>query len=208
MSRTATLALCLSIAASGVFAQSTNLTPTEAKRSFSFNGQSMSIGREVKPDLRLAAAFATSAQSCPPHCLTQMTLAPGVRTLGELDLLDFLSSQVTPGTGLVIDARAPAWREKGFIPSSVNIPHTTVSPDNPYAKDILSALGGTQQGEAWDFSNAFDLAIYANGPWSDAAPRLVQTLLDTGYPADKISYYRGGMHLWVTLGLTIIQPQS
>jgi hypothetical protein len=28
-------------------------------------------------------------------------------------------------------------------------------------------------------------------------------MIDAGYPADKIAYYRGGMQVWRLLGLTV-----
>jgi hypothetical protein len=31
-------------------------------------------------------------------------------------------------------------------------------------------------------------------------------MIDAGYPAERISYYRGGMQSWRVLGLTVAQP--
>jgi hypothetical protein len=37
------------------------------------------------------------------------------------------------------------------------------------------------------------------------SPELIWALLDYGYPAHKIKYYRGGMQAWQLLGLTTVE---
>lgn len=196
------------LSAGAAVSQQTNLTIDEESRKFLFNGQSMSIGRSAQSTHQLALAFASQSQECPPHCIVPLSAGEGIATLGELELMSFLSGEVSDGKGLVIDARSTASRKKGFIPASINIPRAALQQNNEYRDEILAALGGKQSGGAWDFSNAYSLSIYANGPWeSDAFDMLIE-LREIGYPIDKLKFYRGGMHAWVTLGLTIIQPQS
>ena len=79
-------------------------------------------------------------------------------------------------------------------------------PANPYLEPILEALGAQRQGAGWDFTNAQHLPMYCNGPWCDQSPRAIRNLLEVGYPRAKISYYRGGMQNWQSLGLTVEAP--
>ena len=67
-------------------------------------------------------------------------------------------------------------------------------------------LGGDQKTERWDFTDAKDLLLWCNGPWCNQSPRAIQGLISAGYPAEKISYYRGGLQIWQSLGLTTIIP--
>jgi rhodanese-related sulfurtransferase len=58
----------------------------------------------------------------------------------------------------------------------------------------------------WDFSAALDLAMFCNGPWCDQSPRAIRNLTEAGYPPEKLRYYRGGMQLWLLLGLSVQTP--
>lgn len=42
--------------------------------------------------------------------------------------------------------------------------------------------------------------MFCNGPQCPQSPDSVRSLLDAGYPADRLAYYRGGLHDWTTLG--------
>ncbi|MGD8572392.1 MAG: rhodanese-like domain-containing protein, partial [Gammaproteobacteria bacterium] len=46
------------------------------------------------------------------------------------------------------------------------------------------------------------------GMWCGQSPRAIKGLLKLGYPAEKISYYRGGMQSWQMLGLTVVIPEK
>ncbi len=140
-----------------------------------------------------------------------MEVAPGgVETVGEVEVISFLENNVAGGTGLLIDSRVPDGFAKGTIPGAVNVPFATLDPTNPpYRDEILKALGATQSGGTWDFSGAMALTLFCNGPWCDQSPRAIRSLLAAGYPAEKISYYRGGgMQLWLLLGLTTKSPPA
>jgi len=99
----------------------------------------------------------------------------------------------------------PDDRAVGFIPASVNIPSATVSPLNPYRDEILMALGAEQFQGIFNFDDALTLVVFDGGPATQDAPALITDLLDAGYPTDKIAYYRGGMQVWTTLGLSTIE---
>jgi rhodanese-related sulfurtransferase len=131
-----------------------------------------------------------------------MIAAPNVPTLGELDVIEFLSTQVESGTGLLIDARLPEDRALGYIAASVNIPAATLAPSNPYRDEILTALGAKQFQGVFSFSDAISLMVYDSGPATQDAAALIIDLLAAGYPPEKIGYYRSGMQVWTTLGLS------
>lgn len=104
--------------------------------------------------------------------------APGVPTLGELELIDMV------GRGaLLIDSRTAGSFGGHTIGGSVNIPHD----------------------EMLDRKNELDLErvsiLFCNGPQCPQSPQAIRQLLDDGYPAHALAYYRGGMHDWVTLAL-------
>ena len=135
-----------------------------------------------------------------------MESAPGVVTIGELDLLDFLGKEVAQGSGLLIDARMPKFYNSETIPGSINIPFVLFTSS---ATDILPLLGALADASGqWNFSDAKELLLWCNGPWCGQSPRAIRGLLAAGYPAEKLYYYRGGMQMWQSLGLTTILPKD
>jgi rhodanese-related sulfurtransferase len=157
----------------------------------------------VKPD------YALTSRPCPPFCIRPIALAPGVETIGELEMLDYLVAAGEPDSNiLVIDSRTPDWVEKGTIPGSVNIPWTLLKEDtsNPLtiAGILTGRFGAVFNDDLWDFSNARTLVLFCNGMWCGQSPRNIMTLLKFGYPAHKIKWYRGGMQDWEVLGLTTV----
>lgn len=179
------------------------LTEDLADLQFTVNGQAYTIARSPDPAARLPEDFAKTSRQCPPFCLQPMQALPGVTTLGELELFDFMRGALAEGRGALLDARLPEWFDKGSIPSAVNVPFTTLTADNPFRNDILVALGARPLGgSAFDFSSALDLVVFCNGAWSDQSLRALTALRAAGYPAEKLRYYRGGMQDWQVLGLT------
>lgn len=47
------------------------------------------------------------------------------------------------------------------------------------------------------------MILFCNGPWCGQSPTAIRAMIGAGYPADRISYYRGGMQEWRLLGLTV-----
>ena len=158
----------------------------------------------------IPAAFAKTSRKCPPFCAQPMQAAPGTVTLGEVELIHFMMTELKKGTGLLIDARTPDWHARGTIPGSINIPYIEVSPslgaDEISIEDTLTRLGAELKEDRWDFSQAKKLVLWCNGPWCGQSPTAIQGLLELGYPAKKIFYYRGGMQVWQSFGLTIVPP--
>jgi len=113
--------------------------------------------------------------------LQPIELAPGVRTIGELELIEHL------GRGLAaIDTRLEEFRREATIPGSRGITH----------EEILDHLD--------ELDPSSPTAFFCNGPQCTATPQAIERLLDAGYPAAAILYYRGGMHDWITLGLPTV----
>ncbi|WIV50951.1 rhodanese-like domain-containing protein [Marivivens sp. LCG002] len=194
--------------ATGTSAQTVKITEDKASVSFVLNGQSYTIERNQDENATLEAEFTKTSRSCPPFCVQPISIAEGVETYGELEILGFLENEVAGGTGLLVDARLPEFYVKGTIPGALNIPFSALSADNPYLTDILKALGAKDAGGSLDFSSALQLALFCNGPWCGQSPRAITELLDAGYPAERIKYYRGGMQDWLGLGLSTIIPNQ
>ncbi len=194
--------------ASAASAQTVKITEDIASVSFSLNGQTFTIDRNQDPEETLDAEFTKTSRACPPFCIQPISAVDVVETFGELEILSFLENEVSVGTGLLVDARLPEFYVKGTIPGALNIPFSALSADNPYLTDILKALGAKDAGGSLDFTGAYTLALFCNGPWCGQSPKAISELIDAGYPADRIKYYRGGMQNWLALGLSTIVPNQ
>lgn len=144
------------------------------------------LGNEVTGE------WARTSRPCPPFCIQPMTPAPGVTTIGELELLDMLADR----QAIVIDSRTPDWFQGGTIPGAVNIPYTQVV-------DMLGELGCAIDFDGWDCADARRVALFCNGLWCGQSPSAIRNMIAAGYPADRIFYYRGGMQSWRVLGLSV-----
>ena len=128
--------------------------------------------RQVEREPDLVVVDTTWGELQPLQC------APGVITLGELELLE----QVRGGSVLV-DSRVPGSRGGVTIPGAVNMPHDRIM-------------------EFKDQLDPSKLSIFfCNGPQCPQSPAAVRVLVGTGYPASALAYYRGGLHDWVTLAM-------
>jgi rhodanese-related sulfurtransferase len=109
-----------------------------------------------------------------------MTLAPGVQTIGELELIEHLRA----GRQLV-DTRLAEFVHQGTIPGAIAIAHTEI------------------QNHLEELDPEWPVALFCNGPQCAATPDAVRRLLTAGRRPGLILYYRGGMHDWMTLGLPV-----
>lgn len=201
----------LAFLATSSFAQDVWITADTPFVEIEVNHEFFVIERDQSNDAVVPVAFAKTSRPCPPFCVHPMSVADGVETLGELELISFLEDKVQAGEGLLVDARTPRFYEAGTIPGSINLPFNllTVGENNPFLGPILTQLGGEAQSDgSWNFDNAPELALFCNGPWCDQSPRAIRNLMSVGYPADKLYYYRGGMQSWLMLGLTVAVPAS
>lgn len=157
-------------------------------------------------------AFAKTSRKCPPFCIQPSSLAPGVETIAELEVLNYLKL-ISEGDEsiLVIDSRTPDWVAKGTIPGAINIPWKSLNPaqgaDPISIGEILEERFNAKNLEGlWDFGSAKTLVMFCNGMWCGQSPNNIKNLLKFGYPAHKIKWYRGGMQNWEILGLSTAKP--
>jgi rhodanese-related sulfurtransferase len=187
-----------------------NITATLPSVEVLHLGQAVTIKREQNPAATLRADYVFTARPCPPYCVQPMQLAEGVETLGELEVIDCLQRmQQHEGKLMLIDSRTPDWYEKGTIPGAVNIAYAQnmagEATNLPAVKaSLIDLFNVSENQQGYDFSAAFTLAIFCNGPWCGQTANYIRTLLMLGYPASKLKWYRGGMQDWCSLGLTVI----
>ena len=195
------------------------------------DGELIKISRIQDTSHVLDGSFAKTSRPCPPFCINPLSIDDRVQTVAELEVIKFLETSRYRGDGVIVDARTPSWYKKGTIPGSVNIPFTVFEKDasDPELAEVLESLGaverndvnsilrmvenlglfdGDQKTDQWDFSDAKELLLWCNGPWCGQSPRAIRGLLKAGYPAEKLYYYRGGMQMWQSLGLTTILPKD
>ncbi|MBI5105581.1 MAG: rhodanese-like domain-containing protein [Solirubrobacterales bacterium] len=112
--------------------------------------------------------------------ITPMEIAPGVRTVGELEVIAHLEAGLP-----VVDVRLEHYVAEGTLPAARSIPHT----------EVLDRLD--------ELDPEVETVLFCNGPQCAATPDAIRRLLGAGWPADKLLFYRGGIHDWVTLGLPL-----
>jgi len=194
-------------------------------------GRSIKVKRVQDPEYALKGYYAQTIRKCPPFCIHPMQVDPRIKTIGEIEVFDFMEKELRDGKGLLVDARTSAWFKKGTIPGSVNLPFTILdrSTDDSEMVAALELLGAKRRGEIgffdklmedwglsdttqltkdWDFAMAKQLVLWCNGPTCGQSPMAIKGLLAAGYPAEKIFYYRGGMQMWQLWGLTTVVPSK
>jgi rhodanese-related sulfurtransferase len=138
--------------------------------------------------------------------LLPMHLDDGLETYGELEVLATLKEIQSNKNILLIDSRNEQWFEYRTIPGAINMPFRYFKYRNDYEfhfEYALKYLGVTKNKEReYDFSNAKTLVIFCNGPWCSQSPSMIFALLEIGYPAEKLKWYRGGMQDWLGAGMT------
>jgi len=190
-----------------------NITAALASVDVMHHGRKVTIMRHQNQNNTVNPDFTKTSRKCPPFCIQPGELAPGVKTIGELEVLQFLK-QINDGDAsiMVVDSRTSAWLEKGTIPGTVNNPWDKLDIGKSGAtavEEILEKqLSAKRQDGFWNFDGAKTLVMFCNGSWCGQSPTNIKDLLKIGYPAHKILWYRGGMQDWENLGLTTIKPES
>lgn len=201
--------LLLAGASLGAHALEVMITPDLASVETIHNGQKVTIQRNQDPEHRVDEYFTYTSRRCPDFCVQPMHAAPGVETVGELEVLDALAriGKKDPGV-MVVDARKAQWPKRGMIPGAVNVPWTVLDPETADPKVVggvlMNVFGASHRDGAWDFSTAKTLVVYCNGPWCAQSNSAIVALLRYGYPATKLKWYRGGMQGWSGVGLTTV----
>jgi len=172
------------------------------------NGKTFRIQREADNLNQIEPDFALTSRPCPPYCIQPMQLAPGVETIGELEMLDYLKRIGRKDAGVVvIDSREQQWLLRtGIIPGAIHLMWTQLHPTHTDSAKIAETLqftfGVARTGSLWNFENAKTAVFYCNGVWCGQSPTNIKQLLALGYPSHKLKWYRGGMQSWKSLGLT------
>jgi rhodanese-related sulfurtransferase len=205
-----TTALLISATVFAADTMTVKITPDTASVDVLHKGKKITIMRNQNESNTVNPDFSMTSRKCPPFCIQPGVLAPGVETIGELEVLAYLGKMSAGDDSiLVIDSRTPDWVKKGTIPGAVNIPWTTLNPaqgaDPISITEIMVGTFGVKEMEGlWDFSDARTLVLFCNGMWCGQSPNNIMNLLKFGYPADKIKWYRGGMQDWEILGLSTV----
>jgi len=145
-------------------------------------------------------------KSCPPYCIVPISI-DGVKTVGELETLDFLKTLEEKGNSIVFDTRESKYYNEGTIPGALNLPAHMLQEDSKYFNDVLSVLGIKKVDDTWKFKEVHSLLIFDDGLTDDNAYKAIKSLLKLSYPSDKILYYRGGFSMWKDLGLSIYKEK-
>lgn len=156
----------------------------------------VTISRIQDNDHEVTGEWARTSRPCPPFCIQPFTPAPGVTTIGELELLEMLEDPET----IVVDSRTRDWFAGGSIPGAVNIPYGETA-------DRLDELGCEIDFDGFVCDAAKPVALFCNGLWCGQSPTAIRAMISAGFPAEKIHYYRGGMQSWRVLGLTVTNPE-
>jgi rhodanese-related sulfurtransferase len=186
------IATALAMLASTATAETVGITKDMLSVTIATENGPVTIERNQDPEHVVTGEWARTSRPCPNFCIQPHSPAEGVSTIGELELIDMLQDPET----VVIDSRTPDWFEGGTIPGAINIPYT-------YAVDELGRLGCQPDFDGWDCAEAKTVALFCNGIWCGQSPTAIRNMIEAGYPAERIHYYRGGMQVWRLLGLTV-----
>lgn len=151
------------------------------------------ISRIQDTSHELSGEWAQTSRPCPDFCIQPHSPAEGVTTIGEIELIEMLQDPDV----VVVDSRTRDWFEGGTIPGAISIPYT-------FVVDELAQLGCEPDFDGWDCAEAKPVALFCNGVWCGQSPTAIRNMIDAGYPAERIFYYRGGMQIWRLLGLTTV----
>ncbi|MCA1706592.1 MAG: rhodanese-like domain-containing protein [Actinobacteria bacterium] len=111
-----------------------------------------------------------------------MEVAEGVRTVGEVELIEHLNKGLPAA-----DSRDSDSYHQATIPGAINLPFAEAAA----RRDELDHEHPT--------------VFFCNGPQCGQSPRAIRALIEAGQPAETILYYRGGLHDWITLGLPVVR---
>ena len=219
----------ISGAAVAADAKPVGITPDLMSVDVTHNGTIVQIVRNQDNSNTVIDAFAKTSRPCPPFCVQPMIIAPGVETLGELEIISYIQKMEGGDSSIFIaDSRTPDWVEKGTIPGAVNVPWTLLAPakgatTQTIMKVMIDTFGvklvegadefavdeaiveGTVSG-VFDYTEAKTLVLFCNGMWCGQSPASIKSLLKYGYPAEKIKWYRDGMQAWEILGFNTVKP--
>jgi len=196
------LLLVWAVAASAGQFDKVRITPDIAYIYVYHKGKAVKVHRIQDTKNKLTGDYARTYR--PGKDIQPIKMHKDIQTIGEVEVLNFMKRKVNKKKGLLVDLRPKSAYKKETIPSSVNIPASVK--DNPAKlKKIMKIFGLKKNADGTiDSTKALDIAFYCNGLWCDKSSEFIKILLDNGYPADKLLYYRGGFQMWKILGFTTI----
>lgn len=204
------LCLALSQAAFSATQQKVNITESTPYVDVIHQGKKIRIKRIPDTGNIIDIDFALTSRPCPPYCIQPIKLAPGVETIGELELISYLQKMASDDSIMVIDSREPKWLKSGMIPGAVNLPwnklYNKTTSDEAIADILQFKFNAAITGKLWNFENAKTLVFYCNGSWCGQSPTNIRALMSIGYPAHRLKWYRGGIQSWKLFGLTTVKP--
>lgn len=137
--------------------------------------------------------------------LSPMKIDEDIETFGELEVLEFLEDMQDDKERLFVDCRKTGWYKSLTIPSAINIPFIYFTEHDKWIqekKEALKLFGVNGEKAPYDFSHAKTILFFCNGVWCRQSPQMIEALLELGYPAKKMKWYRGGMQSWLSVGMT------
>jgi rhodanese-related sulfurtransferase len=188
-------ALAFSICAAGAaLADPVGLTSDMMSVTVETAGGPVEIMREQDNDARVGEEWTLTSRPCPMFCIQPMVPAEGVTPVGELEVLAALQD---PGT-ILVDGRVRSQFEEGTIPGAISVPYLE-------SADRLGEFGCEIDFDGWICEGDLpQVVLFCNGPWCGQSPTAARRMIEAGFPAENISYYRGGMQNWQGLGLTVV----
>ncbi len=185
-------------------------------------GKQVTLEREVSPkclDIPISNDYiwegAYANEKIPKECkamfvtsvgqIQPMSIHPQVETYGEMEVMHFSKEMQNDDSLMLVDSRAETWFEYRTIPGSVNIPYLDISKANKFPegfKRALTMLGVKKTMGVYDYAKVKTIVLFCNGAWCSQSPNMIKKLIALGYPPEKIKWYRGGMHDWLTLSMT------
>ena len=143
--------------------------------------------------------------------LSPMKMHDDIETFGELEVLEFLEEMQDDAELLFVDSRKEGWYKSLTIPSAINIPFIYFTERDKWKKEkkeMLKLFGVKSEKSPYDFSQAKTILFFCNGVWCRQSPQMIEALLELGYPAKKMKWYRGGMQSWLSVGMTSTRTQQ
>ena len=66
------------------------ITPALGSVEVMHNGKAVTVMRNQDQTATVNPAFAKTSRKCPPFCIQPISLAPGVETIGEVEMIHYL----------------------------------------------------------------------------------------------------------------------
>lgn len=169
------------------------------------NGEKFTLMRNQKVGNIISELYNTTHRGAPQP----MHISEGIETVGELEFIEYMKKAQDDKSIAIIDSRSPGWFARLRIPGAVNIPYTNFKDRDSAIEMMEDEMGVIEKEDGnLDFSKAKTIVLYCNGYWCGQTPSMIKrskySLLNMGYPVEKIKYYRGGMQAWTSLGFTVI----